>query len=246
MKTGSYWLGTLHGVININPKTNSRKVFDSDSKDRILLNNVFAVEKDYSGNIWIGTAGGINIWDGKSMHEVTAGENGLTSNYIARFVKGPGQTMWVGAWEGGIFRISGEVPDLTFERVNGINGSEKVVAGPYNLWTVEFDELYRINPETLEKKHVPAFGEASAKQMIYCLYVSANGVVWAGSLNGLVRYDPVADRASFHSFNTGVDLTITSIMEDLQGNIWSSSNTSIQNLEQTLHLLFFPLTRDYP
>ena len=64
------------------------KIFDieSASSDRLLLNNVSALEEDDQGRIWIGTAGGINVWDEKkqTMYAISANaENGLTSNYIA-------------------------------------------------------------------------------------------------------------------------------------------------------------------
>ena len=64
-KNNAVWLATLHGVIRIDQKNNQKELFHTNSPDskRILLNNSYALEEDDYGRIWIGTAGGINVWD---------------------------------------------------------------------------------------------------------------------------------------------------------------------------------------
>jgi len=234
-KDGSCWFGTQRGVVKIDSKSETKEVFDTSASadHQLLLNNVFALAEDSESKIWIGTAGGINIWDPglQKMHSISSNSsNGLTSNYIAKFAQGPKNQMWVSAWEGGVFKIQGEVPNLKFTPVPGLEGSEKLVFGNDYLWAVTFDELYRVDPVSLEKTHISAFSDASKHQMIYCLYYSKSGELWAGTHNGLVAYDPKSDQGTFWEIQNGSDLVVSSIIEDETGNIWSTSNTSLQKL----------------
>lgn len=250
------WLGTQDGVIKMNANNpSSKEIFDIKSKNehQLLLNNVFALEKDYLGRIWIGTAGGINIWDNHSnkMYEITASKsNGLASNYIAQFVQSKDGQMWVSAWEGGLYKVDGafENPaDFTFEKVPGITGiSEKIAHGNQEIWMIEFDELHRIDLETMKKERIPSFSETSGLQMIYSLYHDSNDHVWAGTVNGLIQYKPATNETTFHKVITGSDVIISSIIEDEDGNIWSTSNTSVHRLSPQGDLTIFPLDKDLP
>lgn len=249
------WLGTQDGVIQVNTSSNERTIYDINSEvsSRLLLNNVFALEKDQLNRIWIGTAGGINIWNThtKEMSYLTANpSNGLTSNYIAQFAQSPKGDMWVSAWEGGLYEVQGDLQkteQLKFQPVPDILGpSEKVVFGEEELWKIEFDQLYRIDAKTKEKQYVPAFTEVSGSSMIYSLYYSSSGDVWAGTVNGLIQYNTLSDSCSFHQIITGADVIISSIIEDNSGNIWSTSNTSVHRLSPDDELTIFPLDKDLP
>lgn len=250
---GIYWLGTVHGVIRIDPKTNSSRILDISSSNA-ARNNVFALEEDQFGRIWIGTAGGINIWDDnrQKMHAVAAnGSNGLTSNYIGNFTKTADGRLWVSVWEGGLFQvenINGDPTGFSFRPIKGLeSGSEKNVAGGGYIWVIEFDELYRIDPETFAKTHIKSFSEASEKETIYSVYFSKAGHLWAGTVNGVIQYLPNEDRSVFHPVTTGNDLIISSIIEDKKGNIWSASNTSLQKFyTQTQTTEIYPLDKDLP
>ncbi|HYC87477.1 MAG TPA: two-component regulator propeller domain-containing protein, partial [Chryseosolibacter sp.] len=78
-RQGAIWIASLHGVLKIEPGSGKRKLFHTQSpeSERILLNNVFTLEEDDLGRIWIGTAGGINVWDERTgrMYSITAHEN---------------------------------------------------------------------------------------------------------------------------------------------------------------------------
>jgi signal transduction histidine kinase/ligand-binding sensor domain-containing protein/AraC-like DNA-binding protein/ActR/RegA family two-component response regulator len=253
---GIYWLATQHGVIRLDPRSGSRKVFDANSpaNERILLNNVFALEEDAYGRIWIGTAGGINIWDEaqSKMQSVSAsGKNGLTSNYIGKFTKAPDGSLWVSAWEGGLYKIQGDLKkpqSIRFNKFPSIqSGTEKHVAGEDCIWVIEYDELYRIDLKTLQKSHIPNFSKASAHQMIFSLYYSSSGKLWAGAQNGLVEYSPDDNTVLFHELQNANDASFSSLTEDNDGNIWSATNIALQKLNiATLQFETYPLEKNIP
>lgn len=251
---GIQWLGTLHGAIRRDPQGNRELVFSTQSPEgsRILLNNVYALEEDSYGRIWIGTAGGINIWDDsrQKMYSITSSQtNGLITNYIARFIKGPDGSMWVSAWEGGLFKVTGDLSNpgaLRFE-LAGDFGSEKNVAGANAIWAVNYNQLFRIDLNSHRSSSVSSFNRISEKKTITCLYFSLKGSLWAGTLNGLIEYRPQTDSTIVHPLVTGNDVTLASITEDAQGNIWAAAGGFVVRYDpQDMNTEVFPLDKDLP
>jgi ligand-binding sensor domain-containing protein len=251
---GILWLATLHGIVRIDSETGARETFDTKSipTRRILLNNVYAVEEDNQGRVWIGTAGGINVWDDdkKKMLAVTSSPtNGLITNYISKFTKGTDGSFWVSAWEGGLFKVTGDYRNLasiTFERA-GDFGSEKNVSGSNAIWAIDYNELHRIDLTTHRDTKVSSFNAFSSKNGISCLYFSRKGSLWAGTLNGLIEYQPHSDTTILHSINTGNDITLASLNEDRHGNIWGTTNGMVVKLDMASGTTeFFPLDNDLP
>ncbi len=251
-KSGDLWFGTQRGVVKIDPKTQSQKVFDTDTSNdqKLLLNNVFALEEDQKGRIWIGTAGGINVWDQsqQKMYQITANsENGLQSNYIARFATETDGTMWVSAWEGGVYRISGRVPNLRFTQVNDLTGSEKMVYGNGKIWVIALDNLYEVDSESLEKKQIIDFNTGVDKQMIYSLFFSSKGTLWAGTNNGLIGYNSQTRKSTFYRLQSGGDLIVSSISEGQSENIWCTTIGTLYKINPiSLQQEVFPLAEGLP
>ncbi len=243
-KSDIVWLASLHGVLRIDKKNNSKKLFDTSSspENKILLNNAYALEEDSLGRIWIGTAGGINIWDepnGK-MYAVTANPtNGLVTNYIARFIKGSDGSFWVSTYQGGLFKVVGDFRypyELKFQAVTKEFGSEKVVAGDHALWFVMYNDLFRLDTKTLNESSIEKFNEQSDKRDIHCMFFSKRKILWAGTQNGLIRYNPELNTSEFCPIISGRDVNIGNLQEDDHGNIWGATNYFI--------FMYNPLDKD--
>lgn len=247
---GIIWLATLHGVIRIDPETDKREWFATNSSPnkRILLNNSYALEEDKWGRIWIGTAGGINVWDEQkqTMQSVTANaSNGLVTNYIAKFIKGEDGSFWVSSYQGGLVKMSDmekDVRNQTFTSVVSEFGSEKAVAGNGAIWYSLYNELFRIDQKTLEHKRIASFNRD-----IHCLQFAKDGILWAGTQNGLISYDSRIDSANFHPIQTGNDVNIGNLSEDDEGNIIGVASTFIFRYNAAKSQTeIFPLDRDLP
>ncbi|MDW7691387.1 two-component regulator propeller domain-containing protein [Flammeovirgaceae bacterium SG7u.111] len=253
---GNYWLATQYGVELINKRTGKKTTFSTDSPSprKILLNNVYALEEDIYGRIWIGTAGGINVWDKNTntMTSITASDkNGLTSNYVGNFSQQPDGTLWVSYWHGGVFKIDGDfqtLENIRFIPVKNLStGSEKHIFGRGYLWYNENDKLLKVDPSTLKATSVTAFDEVAANKTIYSIYFSNKGDLWATTSNGFIQYSPKYGRAEFYPINTGVEIILTSLIEDDNGNIWGSSNTSLLKISpNNYHIDIYPLDKNLP
>lgn len=253
-KKGIVWIATIHGVIRMDPKTGTQKIFDIESKaaDRIIFNNVFTLEEDDLGRIWIGTAGGINVWDDEkqTMHAISANaENGLSSNYIARFIKGPDGSFWISAWEGGLFKmVSGfeKLDKIKFEYVADF-GTEKIIYAVNALWSIRNHELYRIDLNAYVPKKIETFSKAARGQNINNLYYAPKGSIWAGALNGLIEYRLDTDSARFHPIITGSDVVLNNFISDPSGNIWAATDKYILKYNpQNATPEIFPLDKGLP
>jgi signal transduction histidine kinase/ligand-binding sensor domain-containing protein/CheY-like chemotaxis protein/AraC-like DNA-binding protein len=254
-KNNSVWLATLHGVICLETPTQPVRIFDTNSKasQKILLNNVYALAEDASNRIWIGTAGGINIWDesNQKMYAITANPtNGLITNYIARIIRGPDNTMWVSTYQGGLFKTLGDLKNLEqlrFQRVSDEFGSEKIVAGAEALWFVMYNDLYRLDLKTGKQEKIETADLEGAKNDIHGLFFSAQNKLWAGTQNGLIEYDPQKKKSSFHAISTGRNVLINSLSEDEAGNIWGTTNHFVFRYSPSARATeLFPLDQNLP
>ncbi len=253
-RQGTMWLATQHGALRINQVTGERIMFDTHSPEgkRILLNNVYALEEDDFGRIWIGTAGGINVWDEskKKMYSITSNPtNGLITNYVSKFTRGTDGSFWVSAWEGGLFKIVGNfenINSLHFELV-GDFGSQKNVSGGNAIWAINYNELFRIDLSTYQSKRIQSFNAIANKKSINSLYFSKKGSLWAGVPNGLIEYRPQSDTAVFHPLIIGNDVILASITEDDHGNIWGAAGGFLLKYHiSSRQIEIFPLEKDAP
>ncbi len=250
------WMASQYGAVCIDQSTGVSKTFNYDpaNAESLLLNSTYAIEEDSLGRIWIGGAGGINIWDPKqrTMKSITPTDaNGLKAPYIGKFTQTDKGTLWVSAWDGGLYRVSGDIGDtrkITFDAVPGLlKGSELHCYGAGYIWTIEYDKLYRVDPKTLEIHHIKSFEKTTGEQTIYSMYMSSNGVIWAGTLNGMVEFDPESETTHIHKTQSSENSITASITEDQSGNIWGVTNTSLQKLNVSSgELEVFPLNEELP
>lgn len=253
-KQGDLWLATLNGVIKVEAVTGKKEIFDIHAANgrNILLNNVYALEEDDFGRIWIGTAGGINVWDERNqkMYAISSdGQNGLDSNYIARFIKAGDGTFWISAWEGGLYKVGGNINDinsLNFEKASEY-GTEKTVTGANAVWAVNYDELFRIDLQSHRNSSVNSFNAVSNRRSLSALYFSKKGNLWAATTNGLIEYQPQTDQAIFHPLNIGKDFVLSSITEDSKGHIWGAASGFIIKFQPSDNSFeIFPLDKGLP
>jgi signal transduction histidine kinase/ligand-binding sensor domain-containing protein/DNA-binding response OmpR family regulator len=235
---GMIWMATIHGVVMKNPETGTKKTFTTSSppQERILLNNVYALKEDERGRIWIGTAGGINIWDAKKqkMHSVTSNrENGLLSNYISGFATDCNGNLWVTAWEGGLFLIKwdGDKPENMHFQLVDPNGDGRLLATFGHIFYGSNNNFWSIDNKTLHKKPVDKVNKALVNKQISSMMAGSNGTVWIGTLQELIRYFPEKDSITIISVHTGRPRKIINLQEDQKGNVWATTPESIIRLK---------------
>ncbi len=249
---GNIYMATIHGVIIQNLKNNKRNYFTVNSEHKLLLDNTYAVVEDLYGRIWIGTAGGINIWDPEKevMSSISANRsNGLTSNYISSFAISNEGSLWVNAWEGGVFKVTGNLNNLSTIRFSKIEDAapDKIFSCNEDIFYSDGAKLYKINNETLVKEIVPSISEMFGKQSISSMTTSDKESLWIASNKLLVHYFPANDSSKIYTLDNPVIQTPISLEINSDTSVWMASLTTVSRFNTSSNdIISMPLNPSFP
>ncbi len=236
---GNIWFGTEdHGVFVFNPQRHTTQHYQHISSDpRSLGNNkVFTICENAAGAIWIGTIGGISIFD-ESTQTFQILKTGTTSleNQIYSLLLDNNQTIWVGTDGAGIFRydVNGnKIPCLESPSANCDLAKSKVhhlfQDKQGNIWAALYQKgVLFISASGNNFRHI-GFNPFDASKSIgtHCVIAvieDYRGNIWAGTDgDGLYRVRPSGDIDHFTTSNTPgfSGNVITALFEDRDHNIW--------------------------
>lgn len=180
-KEGKLWFGTNGGGVSCW----DGKSFKTFTTAQGLCNNtVFCIAEDKSGNIWLGTDGaGVSRYDGKSFITYTTAQ-GLSNNVVFGIVVDTGGKLWFGTNEG-LCGLSGYYSTQSGEQ-GSVDKTRQLVAPSNNIANLDIVDNY-----------LPVFKIYSFKRGFpikdvnqNALYIDSKGVIWAGTGDKLVRFDP--------------------------------------------------------
>lgn len=241
---GGIWVGTYFGGLNYHPNEYSpfKKFFPMYSQNSINGNAVREITDDDYGNIWIGTEdGGLNKYDPKTGNFTNYTskdkvDNGILSHYNIHAILSRGDKLWVAMFENGL-----DVLDINTNQIvrhysvgkdDGLRSNfifalyeskEKIVYAAttkgvhtYNPLTDQFD-VFEGFPENLNYT---------------CFFEDSNGVLWAGSHDGLYYFMPKSNDKGFYKHNPKDDNSIShnrinGIFQDSDDNLWVSTENGL-------------------
>lgn len=185
--------------------------------EQALVNdNVRSLEEDLSGNIWIGTIGGITMYDGIDFYSYTT-TDGLGGNIVYDILAHSDGSIYA-ATSGGLSKWNG-----TFW--TNMNMGSGLPAN--TIWCVEEDNNGDIWVGTSDGGaafydgldwYVYSTGQGLPSSGVKDILADRNGNIWFGTGNGLSVYNGT----SFKNFNTSTGLPGTIVNEIVQlanGNI---------------------------
>lgn len=200
------WVGTFGGGLNLyREQTNDFLHFTSKSENRVLSNDtVNALFEDVNGNIWVGTADGLNIltfdgdeWQVKQIRQQLGNPNSLTHNTIQAITQTFEDEIWVGTNGGGI-----SVFDLNGRFVKAI-------------------------------KYGDSTKSQYANKFVSALFADEQGQVWIGTEDkGLLRYSvTTGEFVHYQHLESGTSNlpsnTINHIYQDTNNNIWIATDNGL-------------------
>ncbi|MCX6335398.1 MAG: SpoIIE family protein phosphatase [Bacteroidia bacterium] len=191
------WIGTRGGF----SRYKANKLYSMNQDEGLIHNEVQTIIEDSRGGIWMGTIGGlVKVNDTISITNYQTGD-GLTSLWINTLAEDPAGNIWIGTFGGGIFKfdIKADTIPITVIATEGTLSSNNintlffvndttVIAGTdkgFNL--LELDDKQSI-------RRVVHFGIndgfKGGENNQNSIAKDNEGLIWFGTKNGLVRYDP--------------------------------------------------------
>jgi signal transduction histidine kinase/ligand-binding sensor domain-containing protein len=253
--TGMLWVGTWNGLLSFDPQggtvthTYQHDPADPDSPDALSHNIVLVIYSSRDGDLWIGTADGLDRFDrvaGTFTHYRYDPENpvSLSSANVRSILQDQQGNLWVGTF-GGLNKLAvgesesadaasaafihyGHDPEnahsLSDNRVTSI-----VEDGDGRLWVGTLDGLNLLAPGSGQDseqahfthfRHDPIDPHSLGHDFILSLYEDRSGVVWVGTSGGGVSKSHRRSSLFNHIVQGLSDVSVTAMTEDQWGNLW--------------------------
>jgi diguanylate cyclase (GGDEF)-like protein len=246
-RSGALWVGTYeNGANRIDSTTGTVRRYKNDPADGRSLSHdrVRALFQDATGRVWVGTSGGLDLYDPRTDsfdHYVNnpADPHSLADDHVMSIAADRGGMLWVGTRFGGAHKWHPRAWQFGHRPSTAPSGTEtaspsRVTAFTEDragrLWVGAFGEgvaLYDRNDDVVERfHHDPSDPRSLSSARVTAMFTDHDGDVWVGTLDGGInRYD--ADGRGFDRFVHDEDQPgslaangITSIVEDADGTLW--------------------------
>nr|WP_207422990.1 two-component regulator propeller domain-containing protein [Pedobacter sp. SYSU D00873] len=200
---GNVWIGTNGGGVNVrDPKTGLIKKYKVDYNNYYGSNSVFsdyirAFFEDSKGNIWIGSASGVSIYNpsAKSFKHYDPGNSSLGKNVVLSFYQDRKGNMWVGTLAGGLNLFNpGTGKFTTFTLEDGLpNNTVNYITEDYYgyLWVSTNNGVCRLNPKTRKVVNYDVFnGLQGAEFKAGAGLRASTGEIYLGGTSGCNIINP--------------------------------------------------------
>ncbi len=202
--------------------------FNLNVENGMVQSQPSCMVQDRTGNLWIGTLGGLSRYDGKSFTNYTV-RNGLLNNQVRALATDSSGNLWIGDLEG-LSQYDGRTfknyifknTDNTPAAVSSIKAGNKDT-----MWCTAAGRIYYIT------KGKPALYKTLANNA-YITAILPDGKNFWLARQGAVYYhhNNVWDSLSFTSLApNGKPPVITKIYKDKQGKIWFTSNAGLYYMD---------------
>lgn len=216
------WGATEKGVLRIDKKSHSLKVFTTLNSD-LPVNWVNSIAIDSSGMKWMGSQMGLISFNDTEWKVFTAENSGLPDNSVLFVDCDPSCKLWLITASGHLVNFDGKEwwsDDLTARKVTSLHLLEAASSGIY-IATYGHG-LYHYTSGTIEQIALDMADSAE----ILTLKVSPDGSLWIGTSSGLFKYHD--DKATiFQGPGALPDNIINDIEFTPSGNNWIVSSTGV-------------------
>ena len=237
-ENGNLWIASL-GLIRKDGKTGKEKTYLHDEHDpnSVSDNNVAAIAVDDHGIFWVGTGNGLDRFDPIKetfTHYLldTAKVSSVINNNINDVFIDKDKNLWVATF-GGLDKMNIATGQFTHFRHNAkdsgslSNNTVYLVAeDKMNIWAATANGLNKVSKTSGAVTHYLTNSD------VKCVTADAAGIVWAGTAEGLYRYNTTANSFSlFDNINVKIG-GILHILEDDQQNLWISAASAIFRVDK--------------
>lgn len=237
---GLVWIATDYGFAKLNEEDNTFITYESSKYNTgsIISNNILSICEEKSGAIWIGTDGGISLFNPENLFNYYKSDpfnnNSLSSDNISGIYEDEDGVLWIGTIYDGlnIFdRKSNKVTRADHdEDYDGefyiSNNLVRDITGINNeIWIATENGLDKYDKETKEKIQYREEDGLTCDD-VKTLLIDSEGILWIGTRDGIFSFDRKETFTDYSQIfkDYGIDvLSFLDIHEDKDGLIWMSA-----------------------
>ncbi|MDB6161521.1 MAG: Two component sensor histidine kinase [Gammaproteobacteria bacterium] len=231
---GTLWIGTTGALNRYDRATRSYQRFQIPGNS--VSSDVLSIVEDRAGALWVGTSGqGLAKLDTttgklKIYRHLTGDARTLSDNVVTHLSIDHNGTLWANTGNG-------------LNRYDAVTESFSSFRQETDFWSALYIGLAEARDGTLWISGVPGLlhfdpGKSEfvphkdgSQLRGFAVLASSAGEVWAGTQNGLYRYDPSSGRSHVYTHRDGLaSNAISCILEDAYGDLWMSTTEGISRL----------------
>ncbi|WP_129781829.1 sensor histidine kinase [Peristeroidobacter soli] len=244
-RQGILWIGTT-GALNRFDRSSGQLTHVDVPGDGSVGEVLSLIEDPSAEALWIGTGGqGLYRLDTRSQrlqgfrHDDTNPAS-LSDNRVIRLFYDARGRLWIGTFDG-LNRFDPATGSfITYRHGNGTTPHvyrSIVEDARGTLWLdADGDGVQTFDPET--GRFTPVnLQSGSDSPLLYkrvqSLHVDRGGAIWAGTGNGLYRYDVETGASTYYSERNGLPSnTVSCVFEDNFGELWMGTSAGLSRLDQ--------------
>ena len=234
---GQIWASIAQGG-SFKLNLNSGKPGNFNQTNGLTENNVWRALVAKDGKVWIGTEGGIDVYNPEEETTKHLGtEQGLVADYTYALVEDSKGRIWASGNNVGVSIIDPKketIEKLTKAEGLKANSGRYIIEDKNGLFWLGGNpgELHKFD---LEKSTYQTLAQDTTRtpDQNNVIFEDSKNNIWVGSRNsGLQIIDPVSNARKRLTIENGlVDNQIMAIIEDEQQNIWVATTNGVQKID---------------
>jgi ligand-binding sensor domain-containing protein/AraC-like DNA-binding protein len=241
----NFWLGGTNGLIfspSLNHPDASIWYRMGDSHYPISHNRIRQIYEDKENNLWIASDGSISRYDYSKKqfihYTIIDSTHTYNSNWAYHIFEDDRNRLWIATCLGGIFVVDKQglmqssgtyIAEKNYTMQQGLSGSfvnQILPDKEGNVWVLFYKNgINKIEVKTDKIIPLSITGRIGNQTPNYII-CDEEGFVWVGFQDGLVRINPVDNRAKFIRFNAFGNSEILSMVEEGE-HIWISTTEGV-------------------
>ncbi len=147
------WLGTeQHGLVFYNPVSKVSRVLNKQADGKGLPSNyVRSLLFDKKGDLWVGTTGGLTIYN-RQNDDLLNFNNELVNSNIAALYQDANDIVWIGTWSKGLVKYNPKATQVGRLSLKAMRTDGEIVISiikglEHDIWVTNPKNLFRLLPD---------------------------------------------------------------------------------------------------